>query len=546
MSPKFDRPKFQCARALVLLGLAALSASLGAQVVLRDHESGSSVGNFGFQICSLGDVNGDGRPDYAISSPTETVGGAFYAGRIDVFSGLTGAILYSITGSANERLGESMDGGADLNGDGIRDLVSSYRVGFFGSELRIYSGATGALAATVSLPFGASHQVRFVRSSNLDGLGLAEIVVADGGTGAVSILTPSGGIVATLTTPAGLVAPSAFGAIMGDIDQDGVSDVVVGAGVTGVNSPVACSGATGALIRTFSSPTNLPVGFVSTPGDLDGDTIPDVIFQLAAGPNIGGFAAFSGATGGVIWSRPPEITLQNGWGIPSRHVALNDVNGDGRAELVVAAPAGATWNTGSVILHSGATGERLFAVRGDGPFFASHLGNVGDLDGDGREELVEGNYDLNGATNQLDRASVITFTSTPSTLASAAILGIGCRNPAGPEPLLNVSNQPVLGTSVNLMIRAAPANSTATVVITSDWPSSFPIPGSCITIWPNISLPWTLVNFQTNTFGEFDLTLNLPIDPNLVGARFTLQAAFPPTSTPLPTVTNGLQLLLGL
>jgi hypothetical protein len=72
-----------------------------------------------------GDVDGDHRPDIVVGSYTSS-DGAPLAGRIDIFSGATGARLRTITSTtAGENLGFDAVGVGDVNRDGRPDLLAS-------------------------------------------------------------------------------------------------------------------------------------------------------------------------------------------------------------------------------------------------------------------------------------------------------------------------------------------------------------------------------------------------------------------------------------
>jgi len=110
---------------------------------------------FGSSAAGAGDVNGDGKPDFIIGARTATVGGLISAGAAYVYSGATGALLHQKSGAASEQLGESVAGAGDVDGDGKADfLVSSIwdsPGGLPGAgSAFLYSGATGALLYRVN------------------------------------------------------------------------------------------------------------------------------------------------------------------------------------------------------------------------------------------------------------------------------------------------------------------------------------------------------------------------------------------------------------
>ncbi|MGH2898967.1 MAG: integrin alpha, partial [Solirubrobacteraceae bacterium] len=114
-----------------------------------------SGGKLGFWDANVGDVNGDGRADFASSAPgylpdlaTITIG------RVYIFSGATGAVLRTLDppealnpapGGFGGDFGGNLIGPGDLDGDGIGDVVAtaSGAAGGIGAAYA-FSGATGA------------------------------------------------------------------------------------------------------------------------------------------------------------------------------------------------------------------------------------------------------------------------------------------------------------------------------------------------------------------------------------------------------------------
>jgi hypothetical protein len=95
----------------------------------------------------------------------------------------------------------------------------------------------------------------------------------------------------------------------------------------------------------------------------------------------------SGASGARLYALRGEIGEQLGWCV----AGLGDLDGDGRADLVAGAP-GSGAMPGAVHVHSGADGARLRTLRGTGAGdrFGTDARGVGDQDGDGLEDLLVG------------------------------------------------------------------------------------------------------------------------------------------------------------
>jgi hypothetical protein len=73
---------------------------------------------FGSSLAAVNDTNADGRPDLAVGAPLADVNGPD-SGALTVYSGSTGALIYSIVGgAAGDRLGSSTAWAGDHGGSG--------------------------------------------------------------------------------------------------------------------------------------------------------------------------------------------------------------------------------------------------------------------------------------------------------------------------------------------------------------------------------------------------------------------------------------------
>ena len=78
--------------------------------------------SFGSSVAGVGDLDGDGFGDFAIGSRTAYPSNL---GQVEVRSGATGTIIFSATGTVpSQRLGTSVAGGGDWNGDGVPDIIA--------------------------------------------------------------------------------------------------------------------------------------------------------------------------------------------------------------------------------------------------------------------------------------------------------------------------------------------------------------------------------------------------------------------------------------
>jgi hypothetical protein len=142
-----------------------------------------------------------------------------------------------------------------------------------------------------------------------------------------------------------------------------------------------------------SSGAALGAMFLSVVGDVDGDKVPDIYAtdypNTALGRATGRAYIYSGKTGAVVLTLTGEGAGE-GFGIGAARTG--DVDGDGRADLVIGSwqYGGAAWSGGRVRVYSGKTGKVLQSITGQVP--GETLGfdavGIGDVDGDGKTDFL--------------------------------------------------------------------------------------------------------------------------------------------------------------
>jgi hypothetical protein len=369
--------------------------------IIREWDGEAANDQFGWIARNVGDVDGDGVPDFVTSAPTNRAGGKD-AGRVYVYSTKANKLLWRADGHAGDQLGSGLEAAGDTNGDGIPDVIASAPGGGYAN---IYSGRDGRVLRTLKAEnpkdeFGT--HASGVGDVNHDGF--SDVIVgapgnSAGGKQAGRAYVYSGKDGRVLLTLTGEHAGDRFGsAVAGFSGKNGLL-LLVGAPNSGPKHTGqtyvydALSAKPKFLIKADATGAALGAMFLSVPGDVDGDGVPDVYASdwsnAAHGPMTGRVYVYSGKDGHPLLTLTGETAAEGFGTSPS---VAGDVDGDGHADLIVGAwqYSGAAIGGGRAYLYSGKDGHltKTFTCRTPGDTFGFDAVTMGDVDRDGTDDFL--------------------------------------------------------------------------------------------------------------------------------------------------------------
>jgi hypothetical protein len=366
-------------------------------------------------------------------NPNDVVVGDFaHNGHLDIATANAGSNTVSILldngdgtfqAPQNYAVGVKPDSLAigDFNGDGIPDLaVANYGTApnYADSSVSVLLGnGDGSFQAAQSFAAGSAPISLDVADFTSDGK--ADLVVANATSSpSVSVLLGNGD--GTFQAPIQTAVAGSISAVaVADFNGDHQPDLVVAGTFNSASSITLLLGNGDGTFQTGNTyPTDdlyqqrsiVPNGRLLTTGDLNGDGKAGVAVCTV----FNGIDVFLGNGNGTLKSR---AEYADGFG--SQAIAVADINGDGKVDLVTAGDL--------------ARGASVLLGNGDGTFQAPRTTDtatyavavaVGDVNGDGHLDLVTANNNGNDVSVRLGNGDG-TFVSTPTPLAVGGSVVVG-------------------------------------------------------------------------------------------------------------------------
>jgi len=341
----------------------------------------------------LGNGNGTFLPKTDFATGTKpisvTLGDLNRDGILDIITANEGSDNVSVLrGNGNGTFGTAVNhstGDApssvtlgDVNGDGVLDIITANRSGNV-SVLLGNGIAPGDFGPATDFAAGASPIS--VTLGDVNGDGRLDIITANYGGNSTSVLLGNGdGTFAATTTFSTGMATSPRSVALGDVNGDGRLDIITANRNTSTTSVLLGTGGS-AITATFTTQPSLATGNAPrsvTKGDVNGDGFLDIITANEDDDNV---SVLLGNGNGTFKTQATFAT-----GTAPLSVALGDVNGDGKLDIITANLN----NNVSILLGNG---NGTFGLNTDFATGATPISvTLGDVNGDGILDIITANF----------------------------------------------------------------------------------------------------------------------------------------------------------
>jgi len=372
---------------------------------------------------AIGDLDGDGKPDFVVTNNADSSISIFRnTGTGDSLSTSTFAPPVILT-TGRGPWGIAV---ADIDGDGKLDIVVSNGNGGTISVFR-NAGSSGSITASSFAPRvdfatgGGGGGGYGIAIADLDGDGKPDVVVTNHFANSISILRNTSGIgsvafAATVDLSTGAIP---YGVAVGDLDGDGKPDIVVAnSGIDSLSIFRNTSSSGSISAASFAPKISLPAS--GTPDavalvDVNADGKPEIVSANTSDSTLSVFQNNS-TSGSLSFAAAVDFKLNSA----PNSIALGDFNGDGLPDIATSNNGNTVSvfqnmsGSGNAIAASSLGGEKDFSIASS-PFGLA----IGDLNGDGRPDLIT-------ASSQTNTASVfLSDNGIPSIAVGKSPIGFG-------------------------------------------------------------------------------------------------------------------------
>jgi len=398
----------------------------------RDWRAYGAYGDyFGDSVASAGDVDRDGFDDVIVGANYNSSNG-YWAGCAFLYRGTPNGVQpspsWTFHGNPNDHVGYRVSPAGDVNGDGFDDVLigapGNDTVGFDSGRVYVFHGSANGLTDTPDWHYNGTEAGEFLGGSlacagDVNNDGYDDVIVgawnrnydnkSNAGMAYLFLGSPTG-LDAVSWSNGGSSANAYFGrdvAAAGDVNGDGYDDWMVSA--SGVEYVYVYHGRDdniGSVTKSWYTTVTISQGFgyrINGAGDVNGDGSDDVIVgaQNHDGQfnNSGRAYLYLGSSNGLMydayWTANGESEYA---GFGSSVAGAGDINDDGVDDIIIGANHHEEYgdDSGKVYIYFGSTSGPGLSPdweeigKGLDEAFGGAVAGAGDVDGDGRNDIIVG------------------------------------------------------------------------------------------------------------------------------------------------------------